>query len=351
MKFEKHNTVPAMDASLDEDPTQAFTSLHHAATLDIEPCPLSCSSILGPARASERLYSSRKELCELLRQLLFGSIGNEHKIGRRRREEVLYERCGTREQVAMLYSLWDRLDLENTGLVPLADFKQLMERMVVESNKRQEERQRSADGKPPLSSPYIPLWFLGPLTAEDRSRFAARLCGKVQQMLNRNALVIEDLMRLLWPCAQLHDLETMKLWCVEAAQCSPKWRVFTPRPMAREDLESLTAVFKSYDADGSGEVSLEELIRGGLLDSETADAFIRAADADGSGELSLQEFWDLFCPSGARPTEASTLAFDADGTRIAYDARIGGWRVEAPHVGLLEPGSGLLAAMGASGAH
>lgn len=65
------------------------------------------------------------------------------------------------------------------------------------------------------------------------------------------------------------------------------------------DLEAARNIFETLDADGSGEISAEEIGElfeglGTRLEQDTLDAIVKALDTDRSGSIELEEFLDFY---------------------------------------------------------
>merc|ERR1719420_2603336 len=93
-----------------------------------------------------------------------------------------------------------------------------------------------------------------------------------------------------------------------------------PEEMSRDVRFDLIKVFEFLDADGSGEISVKELIDAGFMSREEAvsnvDKFSR-----GRGELDVEMFLEMMCPHGYRYSEESTIAYadGGDGSTIRKD--------------------------------
>merc|ERR1740121_1400778 len=136
------------------------------------------------------------------------------------------------------------------------------------------------------------------------------------------------MMRLIWPCSAIPDIKQMKLWSKEFMNAAVKARVKTPPTLPASELEGLCSVFKHFDQDASGELTLDELIEQGLIYEEQKEQYLRDWDRDGDGTLSLLEFCEMMCPAGYRAHEKALKGSKSDGTRVYFDRNLGGWRME-----------------------
>ncbi len=60
------------------------------------------------------------------------------------------------------------------------------------------------------------------------------------------------------------------------------------------DFEVIIRLFKAYDVDGSGSISAAELSSMFILHTdEEVEEMMAATDADGDGQVSLDELWRL----------------------------------------------------------
>mmetsp|Transcript_9213 Transcript_9213/g.20436 ORF Transcript_9213/g.20436 Transcript_9213/m.20436 type:complete len:715 (-) Transcript_9213:102-2246(-) len=266
--------------------------------------------------APQKLSPIRKEACQMLRIFIFGRIGNEQAACAREREQVFQEAIGSKEQVKILYNLWQKLDEDNSGRVDLGEF-----RTYVEKNIKDRMLQLGVDMS------QLGVRQNGGTVAEDAPKFISKLCDKLSQALlgKKSSFAIEDMMRLVWPCANAVDMKVMKQWCKEHAVACAKTRVRTPPILDPADLEGLRSVFQHFDEDRSGEVTFEELTMKGLIYEDQVEAFVREWDRNGDGALDITEFCEMMCPIGWRASVESKIGSQKDGTRVVFDANSGGW--------------------------
>eukprot|EP00746_Dinoflagellata_sp_MGD_P021300 gnl/MRDRNA2_/MRDRNA2_14973_c0_seq1.p1 gnl/MRDRNA2_/MRDRNA2_14973_c0~~gnl/MRDRNA2_/MRDRNA2_14973_c0_seq1.p1 ORF type:complete len:593 (+),score=106.97 gnl/MRDRNA2_/MRDRNA2_14973_c0_seq1:122-1900(+) len=222
---------------------------------------------------------------EGLRILCFGSVGNENERRHFEREKVFYETCGTKEQIAKLWKLWTLLDVDGSNRVDIGEFNAYAEKNF-----------------------------------ENR-----KACDKVSAVLlcKKSSFTFEDFVKCMWPCAQGPDIEKMKKMLKE--QMRLMQRVKTPPLLDSSEFEGLIQTFRHFDADGSGTISIQELVDSGLLDADQAGQYMKEWDEDGNGELDELEFTRMLCPVGFRAYPETRIATDSDGNQIVFEAKFG-WR-------------------------
>lgn len=110
-----------------------------------------------------------------------------------------------------------------------------------------------------------------------------------------------------------------------SAAFSSKNRVKTPPLLDAAELDGLISVFRHFDDDNSGEVSLEELVEKGLIYEDQSEAYFEEWDANGDGCLNLLEFCEMMCPAGFRAHPNAKIALQADGAKLVYGPQ--GWRL------------------------
>jgi len=234
------------------------------------------------------LTADRREACEYMRLFLFGKIGNENSRRVRDRERTFYETTGTHEQVLELYKVWKTLDTDGSGRVDFTEFRSYLQA------KRKE----------------------GSSQVDTIEKAMKVLLSK------KSSFVIEDMIRICWPCAAFKDITKMKA-IIEEAQTAKA--VPAPPVLPGEELEALIENFQYYDSDGSGAVTIQELLDSGMLDPDTAQKNMELFDLDGSGELNVWEFCEMFCRPGFRAYAEAHTAIDDEGNRLYYDGMLG-WR-------------------------
>lgn len=318
-----------------------------------------------------KITPSRREACQLARIFFFGSVGNERRKGQDK-EKIFQEAIGAPEQVKAVFTFWERMEASSTsvagGSVDLQDFRSFAERYAFASGAAGGAGGGSASIPVSTSSSTVQLLAataavaasgtglaataesaggerrasvrglprrddsasFGASAPEETGRLVSRMCDRIGACLNpRKTVTVEDVLRILWPCAGLEHLRQMRAWREETLRASTKWRVPTPQVLPEEELEALVAVFKYYDKDKKEEISLDELVIAGLLERDVAQRIIVEGNASGDGCVDVGEFCDIMCPAGFRAKETTERATTQDGTAIVYDKRLGGWRFDS----------------------
>lgn len=259
----------------------------------------------------------RREACELLRKFAFGSVGNERKKGSEK-DKVFQETCGTKEQVKILFSLWDKLDSDNAGAVDILEFRGFVERLVGEAK---------GDRRPSMQGGRRDESFqVTGLSVCQMEEIVKKMCDRVASvMLAKKMIQLEDMMRIIWSCSSLDNLKQMRAWCDEMRASKNRWRTATPPVLDAVELASLQAVFQFYDKDHSGFVTAEELVNSGLLDKDNKYS---AFDGDLDAQLDVHKFCEIMCPTGCRAKADALRGTNKEGRPVIYDRRLGGWRFE-----------------------
>lgn len=296
------------------------------------PSTAAIGEVLDPVSRNAKISPLRREACQLIRFFFFGNIGNETRKGTKEKEKIYYDTLGSREQVRLMFNIWDRLDSDNSSRVDFQEFRAFVERCATDRGQGHERRNSFQGG--PVEKKEAVFAFFQNNTQEENLKFAGKLIEKVASVLlsKKAFFVIEDMMRLIWPCSSMDDLKKMRTWCEEFALTNAKWRVPTPKVLPASELEALSAVFKYFDKDASGTVTAEELVHSGLLDREQATRYLSEVDTDGSGEMAMIEFCEMMCPNGYRAVGTSMKGTDEMGRRVVLDERLGGWRREDKEV-------------------
>lgn len=314
------------------------------------------AEVMATVLTPQKLTPARKDACLLLRQFIFGKEKAAGRTEQKRavnKDKIFHETCGSKEKVSLLYNFWERLDDDNSGRVDHQEFRAFAEFTAGEYYGQATSHNNSSGGfvrRPSFElspgrrrgDPHGELKAAA--AAEEQAKMVTRMCDAVIAALlsRRTTFCIEDMMRVIWPAASLPDLKNMKTMCEEMAVQNSKWRVPSPRVLPPEELKELSAVFHHFDKEGSGEVSLDELVHNGLLDKDLAWKYFHEVDVNQDGKLDVMEFQELMCPTGARASATSEKATDEKGNRLIYDSRLGGWRREDKALGLLSGDKGWL---------
>lgn len=242
--------------------------------------------LLEAVVTTKKIDKVRRMACESLRMFVFGAVGNENETLSKEKEKIFYEGCGEYSKVIKLWKVWCQLDDDHSGRVDISEFRAYAEKV---GQKKMGEKAMGA------------------------------LLGK------KSSFSLEDMMRLIWPCAQAHDLAKMNKWIKEYV--ASMRRVATPPILSQSEFEGLIENFRFFDADGSGYVSVDELVSSGLLDKDQAQRYLSEWDDEGCGEFSEVAFCHMLCPTGYRAYGDAPIATDKDGNQIVYE-ELFGWRLK-----------------------
>lgn len=263
----------------------------------------------------------------MMRLFVFGHVGNEGLRTARERDRVYAESIGTREQVRALHNLWQRLDNDGSGRVDIGEFRALAEPYMKDMLSGV-----SPDSTMDGATPWVLAAAAFPelRSPEDMPRFVSKLSDRLAQLLlgKKSSFTVEDMMRLIWPSAQISDLREMRRWTQEFLRAARRRRVEPPPVLPEADFEGLCSVFRYFDEDGSGEVLMDELVSRGLIYEDQADSYFRQWDKNGDGVLDLLEFCVMMCPNGYRAHSEARIGTRLDGTRIIFDPILNYWRLE-----------------------
>jgi hypothetical protein len=266
----------------------------------------------------------KKEACQMLRFFVYGKVGNEFAKTSKEKDVIFQESVGTQEQVVALFNLWSRLDEDGSGRVDMKEFRQFAEKHMkqrLEDFVDLRDQADEASARPELAM------FGGHLSPEEALKFSSKLCDRLGGLVmgKKSSFVIEDMMRLIWPAATVHTMKEM--WGMfRTFKRGDKNRINTPPLLPASELNALFAVFRHFDGDSSGKVSLEELIESGLMYEDMATEMFRDWDRSGDGQLDKYEFAEMVCPSGYLAHPKAKLASLKDGTRLVFDEQLDCWR-------------------------
>lgn len=240
------------------------------------------------------LSPEKRADCEAARILFLGTVGYEDEMylqNNRDKERAFYEKLGKKEEVLKMARAFRSMDLDCSGRVHLSELRG-------------------------YATKFDPGPF-GPLAA------------RVEKLLlsKKSSFTVEDLMRLLWPCAGLKELRQMQN-LVNNTRRSTLVRVKTPPVLSPAEYEGLKETFRYFDEDESGTVTYQELVRTGLLDQEQACRYMADWDRSGDGMVNEAEFCEMFCPTGFRAFSGAKVATDPEGNRLEFDEGAG-WRYAA----------------------
>eukprot|EP00440_Ansanella_granifera_P010880 gb/GFBE01011801.1/.p1 GENE.gb/GFBE01011801.1/~~gb/GFBE01011801.1/.p1 ORF type:complete len:627 (+),score=126.40 gb/GFBE01011801.1/:1-1881(+) len=294
--------------------------------------------VLDALFPKQKISVVRRELCQMMRLFVLGAVGTENCRGKKEREAVFYETCGSKDDMRKLLTAWDKIDADGSGRVDQAELRSFGDRLMIDvvaanawsstvgvSGKKIEEVSGEGENKNRLAG------WLATTPPEERAKFAQKLVERMNAVLitaRKPNFFIEDIMRLLWSCASDEDLKQMRAWCHEINLTRDKFRAETPPVLPMEEKVALQAVFQFFDKDGGGSVSAGELIASGLMDRDSANKFIREVDTDGSGEIDEEEFCELMCPHGFRAADGSEMGSTPLGQALRFHKESNTWRLK-----------------------
>eukprot|EP00397_Hematodinium_sp_SG-2012_P026153 GEMP01027375.1.p1 GENE.GEMP01027375.1~~GEMP01027375.1.p1 ORF type:complete len:464 (-),score=129.65 GEMP01027375.1:909-2300(-) len=229
----------------------------------------------------EHLSPTRREACSAVRLLVYGEVINDPK----ELDKVCNESIGAKDKVVQLWRRWRALDADNSGRVDVPEFRTFVRKQ--------------------LSGEQL-----------DKVETAIKdIFGK------KSSCSLDCLMRVIWPTADTAAVKLMKTWIDEhqAQMC----RVKTPQLIREDERLGLVELFRYFDTDRSGTLSMEELVSSQLLDREQATRYLADFQKSREDELNLDDFLNIFCPVGYRVSEDVFVARDADGCRIYFDPSYG----------------------------
>eukprot|EP00929_Paragymnodinium_shiwhaense_P113067 TRINITY_DN81332_c0_g1_i1.p1 TRINITY_DN81332_c0_g1~~TRINITY_DN81332_c0_g1_i1.p1 ORF type:complete len:670 (-),score=165.76 TRINITY_DN81332_c0_g1_i1:124-2133(-) len=251
------------------------------------------SEVVDLAMSSEQekvdktLLANAKEMSRLVRTYFFG-------LQEELPDSVAREKIGTKELVGQLHHLWRRLDVDGSGRVPIEEFRNRSKRM----------------GKDRL------------MANADYEKLVKWMFAK------KSAVSFEDVLKFVWPAANLTDTRTMQRWCVELESKAKRERIAPPPVLPQADVDGLCSIFRLFDDSGDGKAQFEELVTHGLLYPDQKEDFQKEWDKNGDGDLDVFEFCEMMCPTGYRAFEGSLVGSLPDGRKVLYDAALCCWRLE-----------------------
>jgi hypothetical protein len=226
------------------------------------------------------LKSFQRDSCIMMRATLLGKVGDENDRKVSRDTTAFDNPRGSAEDLWAVWRIWAEMDQNCVGRVEAYDFIR---------------------------------WF----SERGRIALAAKLWKAVSG--KEDQITLNHMLRVLWPRAQSADFDAMKL-TMEERKRRELSVVPAPDIMTHEQRFDLIKVFEFLDADGSGEISVKELIDAGFMSREEAVSNVDTF-SKGSGELDVEMFLEMMCPHGYRYSKESTSAYDdsGDGSTIKKD--------------------------------
>mmetsp|Transcript_111068 Transcript_111068/g.313283 ORF Transcript_111068/g.313283 Transcript_111068/m.313283 type:complete len:768 (-) Transcript_111068:71-2374(-) len=347
--YTKSRSFKVFNSCIDSSPrsrTVNVSSVADSAILhgaeDQEECAndttVDAESASAKAKASG-ISKSRKDACLLLRYFVFGAVGNEGGKASQDRDQIFNEAMGTKEQVQKLYWLWKKVDYNDSGRADLGEFRSFVEEQLRERLSNDGNLVDATDQAAKTSAVRVealPDWLnVGCDPVKDFNRFLSRVVDRmaVSVLGRKSNFSLEDMMRAIWPMSGLNECKLMLRWCKEVEQASLTARVGTPPILDAGELDGLCSVFRQFDGNNDHKVTFDEIVAAGLIYSDQIDTYRREWDANGDDSLDILEFCEMMCPLGFRAHHRSKIGTQHDGTRVVFDSRLGGWRVESDFLG------------------
>lgn len=245
---------------------------------------------VAPPKEDKRtaLTNAKRNACEVVRRFWWGAVGNEHARTAQEANEALYVTKATPEQVDRTWRMWKRLDIMKTGQVDSTAFLRV-----------------------------------GHLSKGGDSRPAERA---VRVLLEKKThCTLDEVIRVLWPCAGLSDLEAVQRQLDELREGTREAETPAPPILAPAELEGLIGNFHHIRKEGLGDsrtrnaevLSLDQIVHAGLLSADDGEKYFKRYGKTPSDLINCTEFCEMFCPDGFRATSNSCTATDEDGNRLA----------------------------------
>lgn len=244
-------------------------------------------NLLDSVMVAKKISPAAREACEAMRAVVLGPDPPADQMSSREAHQRSYlSSVGPEDQIFQVWRFWRNIDDDNSGRVDFREFRSHLQTMP-----------------------------------KDIATLAEK--SMKQLLMKKSSFTVEDVLKVLWPCADAKNLANMKAQLDDFG--SANHRRQTPPLISDDDLREMIENFQYFDKDASGSVTCQELLESGLLDEEQATRFMRDFDSDGSGEISVWEFCEMFCPVGFRAYPEAHHATDSEGNRLVYEEGWG-WR-------------------------
>jgi len=279
----------------------------------------------------------RKDASQLMRFFVFGVVGNENAKTREEKDAIYMETMGSKEQVRELTKLWKRIDEDASGRVDIGEFRNFAQEEFKEilCPSSLTPSVMDADKAVAQIPTEAPEWLnVGVDPVKDMPRYICKVVDKMSLALlgKKSSFTLEDILKVIWPNAGSSEYRAMSKMFKEYGRQSLRTRVKTPELLHPLEFEGLCSVFKHFDDDSSGEVSLDELVAKGLIYADQKEAYRREWDRNGDGCFDMFEFCEMMCPLGMRAYEKTRIGSQKDGTKVIHDISLGIWRLESEYL-------------------
>jgi len=222
-----------------------------------------------------------------------------------------------KKDVLALREYFDQFDQDQNGHISLAELKDVLLKQKV-AVQRDDGLEHSLDERNRKAS-YLTCQHNGHRREGTTAAFLDSLAESLFAALDRNhdgRATFRELLTLMFPRATLPELETMCRWV------APKPRAAAARSLSAEQEAEVRSIFRMYDRDHSGDLSVSELLAAlgstGLTQEEV-EQLHASADADGDGAVDFAEFRQLMLSSGLYDDDGA-LADRVAISRVANDA-------------------------------
>lgn len=220
------------------------------------------SSQLVSSPQKSTLSPAKKGSCRALRLIIFGKVGDESAKNQKEADMIFEEERGAHQEVVRFYQAWKELDADFSGEV---SFRELLE---------------------------FGRWRgLTPL--HERALKAVLNADAIDERYKQ--VQMHELMTLIWPKSQIED----RVWMKEQIDIMSGRQETEEEPLPEELIDDFKAKFASIQ-DGSGGVTVKDLVNSGLATEEDAMESLRRTKIflSDDGKFGLEEFLQIMCPKG-----------------------------------------------------
>jgi Ca2+-binding EF-hand superfamily protein len=228
-----------------------------------------------PMPTLKRQQSSEKKLIkQVVAEQRRASIGaRSEKQGQGRRSSDGTKTKYPRKDVVLLKAVFDQYDTDRSGEISMRELRHAL-------NKQRREMERHDGRDKTLEERQAALGLHSFDFVESLfSALDANGDDKVE---------FSELLKLMYPLANERELQIMQSWVVATPEPRCEQDELTPEQQAE-----VHAMFALYDKDRSGTISFAEFkqaMRKCGCDDDDLESTFAAADADGNGEVDLQEW-------------------------------------------------------------
>lgn len=237
------------------------------------------------ATAALKAEMRTREACESLRFLVFGTDGMTSR-GKDSGGAFYEQRCGTREEILQLYSVWNQMDEDGSGDVEFEEFLSFF-------SKSKADR---------LLGMRCVKYLVGNLKDNDENE-------------EPDGCRIEDMMKLIWLKATDGDIHKMMQYFREAEFRNDRSKTppLLPPKKRREVIENFP---KIHESDRS--ITFEDLVQSGLVDQSMASDLQARYDPDNTNVITEALLLEMLCPNGYLAHNNVKTCFDAQGQPLVH---------------------------------